>query len=38
VEVENDKTQASYDHGILTIGLPKAEHLRPKTIKVSIKK
>ena len=34
MEIESDKVQASYDHGILTLGLPKAEHLRPKSIKV----
>jgi HSP20 family protein len=38
VEVESDKVQASYDYGILTIGLPKAEHLRPKNIKVNVTK
>jgi HSP20 family protein len=37
-DVENDKVRASYDYGILTIGLPKAEHLRPKNIKVSVTK
>src|SRR5947209_2210340 len=29
MEVESEKVQASYDYGILTVGLPKAEHLRP---------
>lgn len=38
VEIESDKVQASYDYGILTIGLPKAEHLRPKNIKVNVTK
>jgi HSP20 family protein len=38
VEIESDKVQASYDHGILTLGLPKAEHLRPKSIKVQASK
>lgn len=35
VEVDSENTQASYDYGILTIALPKAEHSRPKTIKVT---
>jgi HSP20 family protein len=38
VEVESDATQASYENGILTITLPKAQHLRPKNIKVEVKK
>jgi HSP20 family protein len=37
-EVEGGKTEASYEHGVLTINLPKAEHLLPKNIKVSVKK
>ena len=35
VEVQGDNVEASYDYGILTLSLPKAEHLRPKSIKVS---
>jgi HSP20 family protein len=38
VDVESDSTQASYENGILTITLPKAAHLRPKNIKVEVKK
>jgi HSP20 family protein len=38
VEVQSDKVQATYDYGILTIGMPKAEHLRPKNIKVKVTK
>lgn len=38
VDVESDATQATYENGILTITLPKAQHLRPKNIKVEVKK
>jgi HSP20 family protein len=38
VEVQSDRTQASYEHGILALTLPKAEHLRPKSIKVQVNK
>lgn len=37
VEVEGDKVEASYESGILTLNLPKAAHLRPRQIKVSVK-
>jgi HSP20 family protein len=37
-EVDGDKVEATYDAGIVTIKLPKAEHLRPKSIKVSVAK
>lgn len=37
VEVESDKVEAAYENGILSVTLPKAEHLRPKNIKVSVK-
>ena len=37
VEVDGDKAEATYNHGILTIGLPKAAHLRPKNISVQVK-
>ena len=37
-DVEGDKVQATYEHGILSITLPKAEHARPKSIQVSVKK
>jgi len=32
--VDADKAQAQYDHGVLTLRLPKAESARPKQIKV----
>ncbi len=34
VPVEVDKAEASFENGILTLTLPKAEEVRPKTIKV----
>jgi HSP20 family protein len=36
-EVEPDKAQATYEHGILTITMPKAAHARAKSIKVVAK-
>ena len=38
VPVDNDKVEASFENGVLTITLPKAETARPKTIKVEVKK
>lgn len=38
VQVEADKTEATYDHGILTLTLPKADHARPKSVKVTASK
>ncbi|GAC1515058.1 MAG: hypothetical protein NVS2B16_22810 [Chloroflexota bacterium] len=38
VEVQSDKVEATYENGILALNLPKAEHLRPKSIKVSVNK
>jgi len=32
-----DKAQADFDNGILTITLPKAEEVKPKTITVKAK-
>jgi len=37
-EVQGDKTQASYEYGILAITLPKAEHLKPRTVQVTVNK
>ncbi|MDO8690068.1 MAG: Hsp20/alpha crystallin family protein [Dehalococcoidia bacterium] len=34
VTVQADKADAKFEHGILTLTLPKAEEIRPKTIKV----
>ena len=36
-EVEADKAKAEFENGILTITLPKAEEVRPKTITVKAK-
>jgi HSP20 family protein len=38
VEVQGDATEATYEHGILALKLPKAEHLRPKSVKVNVSK
>ena len=35
--VSGDKAEASYDKGILTIRIPKAEEAKPKTIKITAK-
>lgn len=37
VELDGNSTEASYERGILSIVLPKAEHIRPKSIKVTVK-
>src|SRR5262249_35518323 len=34
VPIDSDKAHATYDHGVLTLTLPKAEAARPKQIKV----
>jgi len=34
VQVEPDKAEAVFEHGVLTLRMPKAETVRPKTIKV----
>lgn len=36
-EVEAGQAQAAYENGVLTIGLPKAVHARPHSIKVTAK-
>lgn len=36
-EVEADQAKASYEHGILTVTLPKVAHARAKPIKVTAK-
>ena len=37
-EVDTSKAGAGYEHGILSITLPKAEHAKPKSITVSVAK
>ncbi|MGQ9675241.1 MAG: Hsp20/alpha crystallin family protein [Chloroflexota bacterium] len=37
VEVEADKAEATFENGILSLKLPKAERVKPKTIKVVTK-
>lgn len=34
-EVDADKAQASFEHGVLELRLPKAESMKPKSIKVN---
>lgn len=34
-DVDGDKIQAAYQHGILLLSVPKAEHAKPRTIKVN---
>jgi len=35
VAVEHDKAEATFEDGILTVRLPKAEEVKPKTIKIN---
>jgi HSP20 family protein len=37
VDVEPDKAEAHFDNGLLTLRLPKAETVKPKQIKVTVK-
>jgi HSP20 family protein len=36
--VASDKAKAEFEHGVLTLTLPKAEEAKPKSIKVTLKK
>jgi len=36
IEVQSSRVEATFEHGVLTLTLPKAERLRPKTIKISV--
>ena len=36
--VASDKAKAEFEHGVLTLTLPKAEEAKPKSIKVTMKK
>ncbi len=35
--IQNDKIEAAFEHGVLTLTLPKAEAVKPRTIKVQVK-
>jgi HSP20 family protein len=35
--IQSDKVEASFENGVLTLTLPKAEQVRPRTIKVQTK-
>lgn len=35
--VDHERAEAEFENGVLTISLPKAEEVRPKTIKVRVK-
>jgi HSP20 family protein len=36
-EVQTEKAKADFENGILTITLPKAEAVKPKTITIKVK-
>jgi len=36
-EVDVDKAKAEFEHGVLTLTLPKSEIVKPKTIKITTK-
>lgn len=35
--IQSDKVQATFENGVLTLTLPKAEEIKPRTIKVQVK-
>lgn len=37
VDVQSDKAKAEFENGLLTITLPKAEAIKPKTISIKVK-
>ncbi|HZJ23784.1 MAG TPA: Hsp20/alpha crystallin family protein, partial [Anaerolineales bacterium] len=37
IDVQTDKAQADFQNGVLTITLPKAESVKPKTINIKAK-
>jgi len=37
VQVKSDKTEAVFENGILTLTIPKAEEVKPESIKVKAK-
>jgi HSP20 family protein len=36
--IQSDKVEASFENGVLTLTLPKAEEVRPRSIKVQVKR
>jgi HSP20 family protein len=38
VQIDPDKVQANFDHGVLDLTLPKADQVKPRTIKVNANK
>jgi HSP20 family protein len=36
-DVQSDQARADFENGVLTISLPKAENVRPKTINIKVK-
>ncbi len=37
VEIQSDKSEATFENGVLTLTMPKAEEVKPKQIKVTAK-
>jgi HSP20 family protein len=37
VEIKSDKAEATFENGVLTLTLPKAEQVKPRQIKVKAK-
>lgn len=37
MHVQADKSEATFENGVLTLRLPKAEEVRPKSIKITVK-
>lgn len=35
--IQSEKVEATFEHGVLTLTLPKAEEIKPRSIKVAIK-
>jgi HSP20 family protein len=36
--LKGDKTEATFENGVLTLSIPKSEQIKPKSIKVKVKK
>ena len=37
-QIQPEKVQATYEHGVLTLQVPKSEAAKPKQIEVKVKK